>query len=142
VEIMSLGDTRQAFRCCVQIPPDCEKCPQQGPGFGIECRNSVKVSVAHWLALVERKPRLLTIEEMKTRPYGYVLIETDYDSDLLRWVDGLLFCVNQNFSFDFITLEGRARFLGDEYGKTWRCWDTGLRELKAAKPEMEATPWE
>ena len=71
--------------------------------------------------LREQEPRVMTLEEVIVLPYGYVLIETDKEGSL-RWVDALLFCKNTNFSFDFITLEGRARLLGAEYNKEWRCW--------------------
>lgn len=46
---MDINDTIKAFRCCVQIPPACAECPQQGPGFGIACRQAVKASVSYWL---------------------------------------------------------------------------------------------
>lgn len=74
------------------------------------------------LALLKaQEPRVMTLGEVEARPYGYVLIETDKKGSL-RWVDALLFCKNTNFSFDFITMEGRARLLGAEYNKEWRCW--------------------
>lgn len=47
--IDSIDDTITAFRCCVQTPPDCAKCPMQGPGFGFACRQKVKDGVAFWL---------------------------------------------------------------------------------------------
>ena len=71
--------------------------------------------------LKAQEPRVLTIEEVEALPYGHVLIETDKDEPV-RWVDALLFCKNTNFSFDFITLEGRARLFGTEYNMEWRCW--------------------
>lgn len=79
-------------------------------------------------------PRVMTLGEVEARPYGYVLIETDKEGSL-RWVDALLFCKNTNFSFDFITLEGRARLLGAEYNKEWRCWTSRPtdEQRKAAK---------
>ena len=46
---MDINDTIKAFRCCVQIPPACAECPQQGPGFGIACKQAVKDSVSYWL---------------------------------------------------------------------------------------------
>ena len=46
---MNIYETIQAFRCCIQIPPDCASCPQQGPGFGLVCRQNVKDSVLIWL---------------------------------------------------------------------------------------------
>lgn len=74
------------------------------------------------LALLKaQEPRVMTLEEVEALPYGHVLIETD-KSGSLRWLDALLFCKNTNFSFDFITLEGRARLLGTEYNREWRCW--------------------
>ena len=87
------------------------------------------------LALLKaQKPRVMTLEEVTALPYGYVLIETDKEGSL-RWVDALLFCKNTNFSFDFITLEGRARLLGAEYNKEWRCWTSRPtdEQRKAAK---------
>lgn len=47
--IDSIDDTITAFMCCVQTPPDCAKCPCQGPGFGFVCRQNVKDGVAFWL---------------------------------------------------------------------------------------------
>ena len=46
---MNIDDTILAFRCCIQIPPDCAKCPQQGPGLGIVCKQAVKDDVSYWL---------------------------------------------------------------------------------------------
>lgn len=46
---MDINDTIQAFKCCIKIPPDCGNCPQQGPGFGIVCKQAVKDSVSYWL---------------------------------------------------------------------------------------------
>lgn len=71
--------------------------------------------------LKDQQARVMTLEEVKALPYGYVLLETD-KAGSLRWVDALLFCKHTNFSFDFITLEGRARLLGTDYNKEWRCW--------------------
>ena len=71
--------------------------------------------------LKEQEPRVLTLDEVEVMPYGHVLIETD-KMDSLRWLDALLFCKNTNYSFDFITLEGRARLLGTEYNREWRIW--------------------
>lgn len=96
--------------------------------------------IQHWgndaLALLKaQEPRVMTLEEVIALPYGYVLIETDKEGSL-RWVDALLFCKNTNFSFDFITLEGRARLLGAEYNKEWRCW--------TSRPDEQVrieTPW-
>lgn len=74
------------------------------------------------LALLKaQEPRVMTLEEVNNLPYGHVLIETD-KNEPIRWLDALLFCKNINFSFDFITLEGRARLLGVEYNREWRCW--------------------
>lgn len=81
-------------------------------------------------------PRVMTLGEVEARPYGYVLIETDKEGSL-RWVDALLFCKNTNFSFDFITLEGRARLLGAEYNKEWRCWTS-----RPTDEQRKAAKWE
>ena len=50
---MNIDETIITFRCCVQIPSDCANCPQQGPGFGIACRQAVKDSVLYWLNVVK-----------------------------------------------------------------------------------------
>lgn len=86
-------------------------------------------------ALTAKQPRVMTLEEVEDLPYGHVLIETD-KSGSLRWLDALLFCKNANFSFDFITLEGRARLLGTEYNQEWRCWSS-----RPTDEQREATPW-
>lgn len=85
--------------------------------------------------LQAQEPRVMTLEEVEVLPYGYVLIETD-KKDSLHWVDALLFCKNTNFSFDFITLEGRARLLGTDYNMEWRCWTS-----RPTDEQREATPW-
>lgn len=54
---MNIYETIIAFRCCVQTPPDCAKCPQQGPGFGIECKQDVKNSVSYWLNVAKESAR-------------------------------------------------------------------------------------
>ena len=77
----------------------------------------------------------MTLEEVNNLPYGHVLIETD-KNEPIRWLDALLFCKNINFSFDFITLEGRARLLGVEYNKEWRCWTS-----RPTDEQRKATPW-
>lgn len=51
--MLNLDDTIKAFQCCIQKPPDCGNCPEQGPGFGIECRNDVKAHVLLWLKAKE-----------------------------------------------------------------------------------------
>lgn len=86
--------------------------------------------------LKEQKPRVMTLEEVEDLPYGHTLIETD-KSGSLRWLDALLFCKNANFSFDFITLEGRARLLGTEYNREWRCWTA-----RPTDKQRGETPWE
>lgn len=85
--------------------------------------------------LKAQEPRVMTMEEVQALQYGHVLIELD-KSDPIRWVDALLFCKNTNFSFDFITLEGRARLLGAEYNKEWRCWTSCPTDA-----QREAIPW-
>jgi len=84
--------------------------------------------------LKDQQARVMTLEEVKALPYGYVLLETD-KAGSLRWVDALLFCKHTNFSFDFITLEGRARLLGTDYNKEWRCWTS-----RPTDAQIEATP--
>ena len=83
-----------------------------------------------------REPRVMTREEVEAMPYGHVLIETDKNGSL-RWLDALMFCKNANFSFDFITLEGRARLLGAEYNREWRCWTS-----RPTDEQREAVKWE
>lgn len=80
--------------------------------------------------------RVLTLEEVEALPYGYVLIETD-KKDSLHWVDALLFCKNTNFSFDFFTLEGRARLLGTAYNMEWRCWTS-----RPTDEQRKAVKWD
>jgi len=86
--------------------------------------------------LKAQEPRVMTLEEVEAMPYGHVLIETD-KKDSLRWLDALLFSKNANYSFDFITLEGRARLLGTEYNREWRCWTA-----KPTDEQREAVKWD
>lgn len=51
--MLNLDDTIKAFCCCTQVTPDCKNCPEQGPGFGIACRQDVKDSVLSWLNAVK-----------------------------------------------------------------------------------------
>ena len=107
----------------------CQECPYDGK----DCFKRLKTDA---LALLKaQKARVLTLEEVEALPYGYVLIETD-KKDSLRWLDALLFSKNANYSFDFITLEGRARLLGTEYNREWRCWTSRPDEKRRAE-----TPW-
>ena len=85
--------------------------------------------------LKEQEPRVMTLEEVENLPYGHVLIETD-KNDPIRWLDALLFIKNINFSFDFITLEGKARLLGTEYNREWRCWTA-----RPTEEQRNSTPW-
>lgn len=60
---MDINDTIKAFQCCVHIPPDCAHCPQQGPGFGIVCRQNVKVDVLSWLKAIKEVMELGSKDE-------------------------------------------------------------------------------
>ena len=100
----------------------------------IKIDNTPTIDALHLLKAQE--PRVMTMEEVEALPYGYVLVETD-KSGSLRWLDALLFCKNMNFSFDIITLEGRARLLGAEYNREWRCWTSRPTDEKRAE-----TPWD
>lgn len=53
--MMTIADTIEAFWCCTQIPPICEKCPEHGPigELGRTCKFAVKESVYHWLKAQE-----------------------------------------------------------------------------------------
>lgn len=97
-----------------------------------ELQNAASEAVS---LLKAQEPRVMTLEEVEVLPYGYVLIETD-KKDSLHWVDALLFCKNTNFSFDFITLEGRARLLGTDYNMEWRCWTS-----RPTDEQREAVKW-
>ena len=103
---------------CLERNSYCGGCPYN-TSKTLECMDELKEDAMALLA--ETAPRVMTLEEVENIPYGHVLIETD-KADSLRWVDALLFSRNTNFSFDFITLEGRVRLLGSEYGRKWRCW--------------------
>ena len=70
--MMNLNDTIRAFRCCVQIPPDCANCPEQGPGFGIECRKDVKASVFHWLKAQEPSDDWISRKRLKNEIQYYI----------------------------------------------------------------------
>lgn len=97
---------------------------------------AVLVTIDNATTIQPDEPRVMTLDEVIALPYGYVLIETDKEGSL-RWVDALLFCKNTNFSFDFITLEGRARLLGAEYNKEWRCWTA-----RPTDEQREAENWD
>lgn len=133
MEMIDREKVINGLECCIERDPDdhtrCGECPYKST----MCGNRLKIEA---LALLKaQQPRLMTLEEVIALPYGYVLIETDKNGSLC-WVDALLFCKNTNFSFDFITLEGRARLLGAEYNKEWRCWT----DLPTAE-QREAEPW-
>ena len=98
------------------------------------CRKSLAIDAISLLKA--QKPRVMTLEEVEALPYGHVLIETD-KNESLRWLDALMFCKNTNFSFDFITLEGRARLLGTEYNREWRCWTS-----RPTDEQREAVKWD
>ena len=101
-----------------------------------KCAEAENVAMLCIAESIVREPRLLTLEEVEALPYGHVLIETD-KSGSLHWLDALLFCKNTNFSFDFITLEGRARLLGTEYNREWRCWTS-----RPTNEQGEAVKWD
>ena len=103
------------------------------PAFDEEEKDAITKAIE---ALTAQEARVMTLEEVEALPYGHVLIETD-KSGSLRWLDALLFCKNTNFSFDFITLEGRARLLGTEYNREWRVWTS-----RPTDEQREAIPWE
>lgn len=127
----------KGLECCLST--DMALCAPQKCPYWEHCGGQAAPDELLWdaLALLKaQEPRVLTLEEVETLPYGYVLIETD-KQESLRWLDALLFSKNANFSFDFITLEGRARLLGTEYNREWRCWTS-----KPTDEQREATAWD
>lgn len=101
--------------------------------YDCNCRTQMEKDALELLKAQE--PRVMTLEEVENLPYGHVLIETD-KNDPIRWLDALLFIKNINFSFDFITLEGKARLLGTEYNREWRCWTA-----RPTEEQRNSTPW-
>lgn len=90
------------------------------------------------LALLKaQEPRVLTLEEVDNILSGYIVLQTRNMSDMLEWYDGLLFCVNINWTVDIITLEGKKRLKKDDYGETWRVWNN-----RPTKEQREGTPWD
>ena len=133
----------KGLECCSQSDnysrKPCKECPynyewRDDQGIVHLCQITQLRKDALFL-LKAQEPRVMTLEEVEVLPYGYVLIETDKKNSL-HWVDALLFCKNTNFSFDFITLEGRARLLGTDYNMEWRCWTS-----RPTDEQREATPW-
>lgn len=126
----------QGLECCSKYTGDeCQSCPYEPVCKPMkDARNPLMMDALSLLKAQEA--RLLTLEEVEALPYGYVLIETD-KKDSLHWVDALLFCKNTNFSFDFITLEGRARLLGSTYNMEWRCWTS-----RPTEEQREAVKWD
>lgn len=129
----------KGLECCRiqqnEVPPMCEECPYADNALGT-CEDMSGLLNDAYKMLKAQEPRVMTLEEVEAMPYGHVLIETD-KSEALRWLDALLFCKNANFSFDFITLEGRARLLGTEYNREWRCWTA-----RPTDEQREAAPWQ
>lgn len=124
---------RDIERCAHHVPDACRDCSKYGGGYELRCMEHLMEDA---LALLrEQEPRVMTLEEVKAMPYGHVLIETD-KKDSLRWLDALLFSKNTNRSFDFITLEGRARLLEIEYNREWRCWTA-----RPTDEQREAVKW-
>ena len=123
----------KGLECCILRNPDdharCSQC-----SYGGNCVNRLKMDALELLKAQE--PRVMTLDEVEALPYGHVLIETD-KNESLRWLDALMFCKNTNFSFDFITLEGRARLLGTEYNREWRCWTS-----RPTEEQREAVKWD
>lgn len=117
--MLNIDDTIKAVQCCTQIKPDCANCPEQGPGFGIACRQDVKESVLLWLK--EKAPKLLSLDEYKAiaeRPLS------QREPIWLEWRNG----------------DGRwaipQRAYGGGYGRGWVAW-TG----KPTDEQMEAATW-
>ena len=90
---MDINDTIKAFRCCVQIPPVCAECPQQGPVFGIVCKQNVKDSVSYWLNVANE-----AVESENESRYGnaathekrkQVMVELSDCLEILRDIDSL-----------------------------------------------------
>lgn len=135
VGMMDLNDTIRAFRCCVQIPPDCANCPEQGPGFGIECKNDVKVSVFHWLKAQE--PRVLSVDDLKavSGTTATVFVE---ERRGMRYSEMAFVYIERVYGED-VMFHGQKSIFGHvvkEYGKTWRCWT-----LEPTKKQMEEMAW-
>ena len=132
---MNREEVIKGLEVCSDVDGNCYDCPYMANGGDPEqCdRQAFKDALA---LLKEQEPQVLKLEEVEALPYGHVLIETD-KSGSLRWLDALLFCKNANFSFDFITLEGRARLLGTEYNREWRCWTS-----RPTDEQREAVKWD
>ena len=127
----------KGLECCAigLYCPD-EDCPYEEAREAKD-ENCIAMLARDALELLKaQEPRVLTIEEVEALPYGHVIIETD-KNDPIRWLDALLFSKNINFSFDFITLEGRARLLGVEYNRDWRCWTA-----RPTDEQRKEIPWE
>lgn len=136
--MIDLKKVIKGLECCLDdygIDSNCSECPYAEKDVGM-CMSLEGLLEDAFTLLKAQEPRAMTLEEVMALPYGHVLIETDKEGSL-RWVDALLFCKNTNFSFDFITLEGRARLLGAEYNKEWRCWTSRPDEKVRAE-----TAWE
>ena len=128
--MMNLDDTIKAFQCCIQKPPDCANCPEQGPGLGIECRNDVKASVLLWLKAQE--PRVMTLEELVRDNVVYL---EDFDKE--STVPGI-YCDGHNGERAFATkMNGYLFVKDDDYGVRWRCWTS-----RPTDAQREAVKWE
>ena len=102
--MMNLDDTIKAFQCCIKKPPDCANCPEQGPGFGIECRNDVKAYVLLWLKA--QKPRVLSFAEYRA------ITERPLEERAPVWLEW-------RGASGRWTIPNRAY---EMYGVSWRCW--------------------
>jgi len=90
---MDIYETIKAFWCCTQIPPVCSECPQQGPGFGIACKQALKDSVSYWLNVANE-----AVESENESRYGnaathekrkQVMVELSDCLEILRDIDSL-----------------------------------------------------
>ena len=133
--MLNLDDTIRAFVCCTKIPPDCKNCPEQGPGFGIECRKDVKAEVLRWLKAQE--PRVMTLEELPGLD-GAFLIETRIKGATV-WASwyaeyecyGETVCRMVDIGGE---VDDRFKKL---YGYEWRCWTS-----RPTREQREAVKWE
>lgn len=133
--MLNLEDTIRAFRCCTQTPPDCANCPEQGPGFGFECKNDVKASVTRWLNA--HLPHVLAPEELPEWD-GTFLIEVRGEG-AMDWVSW--YAEYELYDEAVFRMVDRGGGVNDRfkklYGYEWRCWTSRPSDAQRA-----VEPWE
>ena len=135
---MSVNELRnkviQGLMCCSYLEhPNCGECPQDGPGFGFACRDGlIKSALALLLA---QEPHVIDGNCLIWDDRRTVWLETRHDG----MIEPVKCHGMRGKLWFFSAYTGGKCFaaIGEDYGKTWRCWTA-----EPTEEQRKAVAWE